>query len=415
MTARSAQEFLRILYAVHGYKPAYRLGGPILSVSAAAETLVRKGHHVIVFTTNSNLDEDLNAPLDQPVMVDGVQVWYFRREEPIQRWLPFVPYLSKSMGFLYAPKMATQLNQLVPGIDVVHTHMPFVYPTYAAARAAQRCRKPLFYHQRGVFDPERLKFRSLKKQLYIDFMERPIMRQATTLLALTEAEVKSYRALGVQTRCRIVPNGIETTAYHTQPGTDIDARWGLPPDARLILFLGRLHPIKGADRLLQAFLQIQTQLPQAVLVMAGPDEWGLEAKFRERIRAAGLGRRVFFPGMVSGNDKLDLLARANLFCLPSDAEGFSMAVLEALASTTPVLLSPGCHFPEIEAAGAGRVVSHEPETLAIALADLLADPGKLRAMGCRGREWVAQHYSWDHITDQLLDVYHEGLERNKLA
>jgi len=415
MTARSAQGFLRILYAVHGYKPAYRVGGPILSVSAAAETLVRKGHHVIVFTTNSNLDEDLNAPLDQPVMVDGVQVWYFRREEPIQRWLPFVPYLSKSMGFLYAPKMATQLNQLVPGMDVVHTHMPFVYPTYAAARAARRCRKPLFYHQRGVFDPERLKFRSLKKRLYIDIFERPIMQRATTLLALTEAEVESYRALGIRTPCRIVPNGIDTTAYRTRPSRDFDVSWGLPSDALLILFLGRLHPIKGADRLLQAFLRLQARIPQAVLVMAGPDEWGLEAKFRECIQAAGLGRRVFFPGMVSGNDKLDLLARANLFCLPSDAEGFSMAVLEALASATPVLLSPGCHFPEIEAAGAGRVVSHEPEALAIALADLLADPGKLRAMGGRGREWVAQHYSWDRITDQLLDVYHEGLERNKLA
>src|SRR5438552_3720027 len=83
-----------------------------------------------------------------------------------------------------------------------------------------------------------------------------------------------------------------------------------------ILFLGRLHPIKGADKLLQAFLQVQTQFPETVLVIAGPDEWGLEAKFRKLISRAGAGKRVIFPGMVSGNDKLDLLARADLFCLP---------------------------------------------------------------------------------------------------
>src|SRR5262245_23548825 len=124
---------MHILYAVPAYKPAYRLGGPIISVSALAERLVRKGHRVTVFTTNSNLDEDLEVPLDQPVDVDGVEVWYFRREEFIKRWLPFVPYLSRSMGFLYAPLMPRQLERLVPKIDLVHVHLPFVYPTYAAA------------------------------------------------------------------------------------------------------------------------------------------------------------------------------------------------------------------------------------------------------------------------------------------
>lgn len=404
---------MRILYAVHGYKPAYRVGGPIISVSAAAETLVRKGHQVTVFTTNSNLDEDLVVPLDQPVEVEGVEVWYFRREEFIQRWLPFVSYLSRSIGFLYAPMMASQLNRTLPVVDVVHTHMPFVYPSYAAARAAHRFGKPLFYHQRGVFDPERLKFRSLKKQLYIQAIERPIMRRATTLIALTEAEVASYRALGVDTPCRIIPNGIDVAAYRSRPNPTAAARWPISPGALVVLFLGRLHPIKGADKLLQAFLKIQAQFPQAVLVMAGPDEWGLAAKFRQTIQQTGLSERVIFPGMVTGTDKLDLLARADLFCLPSDAEGFSMAILEALASATPVLLSPGCHFPEVETAGVGRIAPPEAEALAGALADLLAAPEKLKAMGCQGREFVAQRYTWDYIADQLIEVYVEGIERNK--
>ena len=93
---------MKILYAVHGYKPAYRLGGPIHTVSAVAERLVRRGHEVIVFTTNSNLDEDLDVPTDQAIDVEGVQVWYFKHEEPIKRWLPFIPYLAKSMGFLWS-------------------------------------------------------------------------------------------------------------------------------------------------------------------------------------------------------------------------------------------------------------------------------------------------------------------------
>jgi glycosyltransferase involved in cell wall biosynthesis len=405
-------QVMRILYAVLGYKPAYRIGGPIHTVSAAAERLVHKGHEVIVFTTNSNLDEDLDVPTNQAIDINGVQVWYFKHEEPIQRWLPFIPYLSKSMGFLYAPAMRAQLDRIVPSVDVVHTQMPYVYPTYAAGRAAIRYQKTLFYHQRGVFDPERLQFRGLKKRLYINAIERPLMRRATTLIALTEAEVRSFRALGVQTPCRVIPNGVDIVD-HPQSVERFAGSFTFSPDEMVILFMARLHPIKGADRLIRAFLMIHNKFPKAKLVMAGPDEWKIIEKFRQEIMKAGAGKQVLFPGMVTGEAKQELLARADLFCLPSDAEGFSMAVLEALANSTAVVLSPGCHFPEVEKAGAGFVVHPETAVLSKAIAGLLDNPEKLKEMGNKGRDFVLRHYSWDTITDQLIEAYIEGIERSR--
>src|SRR5659263_698790 len=404
---------MRILYSVLGYKPAYRLGGPVHSVSATAERLARKGHEVIVFTTNSNLDQDLDVPTDRPIDVDGVQVWYFKREEPVQKWLPFVPYLSKSVGYLYAPAMRAQLDRMVPSVNVVHTQMPFIYPTYAAGRAAIRHQKPLFYQQRGVLGPEHLKFRGMKKRFYIKAIERPIMRSATTLIALTEAEVRSYRALGVQTPCRVIPNGVDIVDP-PQSFERADCSFPFSPEETVILFMARLHPTKGADRLIRAFLMLHNAFPKATLVMAGPDEWGMVETFRQEIMKAGIGNRVLFPGMVTGEAKQELLTRADLFCLPSDAEGFSMAVLEALANSTAVLLSPGCHFPEVEKAGAGCVVQPEPEALCNAMADLLDNPEKLKEMGKKGRDFVSRHYSWDTITDQLMEAYVEGIERNRV-
>jgi glycosyltransferase involved in cell wall biosynthesis len=403
---------MRILYAALGYKPAYRLGGPIQSVSAVAERLACKGHEVIVFTTNSNLDKDLDVPTDQPIDVGGVEVWYFRREEPIQKWLPFLPYLSKSVGYLYAPVMRAQLDRILPSVDVVHTQMPFVYPTYAAGRAAIRHRKPLFYQQRGVLGPNHLKFRGLKKRLYIRAIERPIMRRATTLIALTEAEVEGYRGLGVQTFCRVIPNGVDIADRPQSSERSTCLFFDIPPDETVVLFMARLHPLKGGDKLIRAFLKIQQAFPKVRLVMAGPDEWGMADKLRRDITRAGVGNRVLFPGMVTGEAKQELLARADLFCLPSDAEGFSVAVLEALANSTAVLLSPGCHFPEVEKAGVGRVVQPEPGPLHEAIADLLANPKTLREMGSRGRDFVSRHYSWETITDQLVEAYVEGIERN---
>ncbi len=402
---------MKILFATLGYRPAYRFGGPIHSVSAVVERLVYRGHEVVVFTTNSNLGEELDVPTDQPIDVGGAEIWYFRHEEPIQKWLPFIPYLSKSLGFLYAPLMRAQLDRIVPSVDVVHTQMPFVYPSYAAGMAAIRHHKPLFYNQRGVFGPEHLKFRGFKKKLYINAIERPIMRKATTLIALTEDEVVSYRALGVQTTCRIIPNGVDIFE-HPRFSDCSHFSSTISPEDLVILFMARLHPTKGADRLINAFLMLHDRLPRAKLVMAGPDEWGMVEHFRQKIIQAGIVDRVLFPGLVTGEAKQELLSRTDLFCLPSDAEGFSMAVLEALANSTAVLLSPQCHFPEVENVGAGRVVTSDPESISMAIADLLNNPEELKKMGIRGRNLVSRHYSWDTITDQLIDAYNEGIERN---
>jgi glycosyltransferase involved in cell wall biosynthesis len=396
---------MNILYAVHAYKPAYRIGGPVISVSAAAEMLVRKGHHVTVFTTNSNLDQPLDVAVDRPVDVNGVEVWYFRREEPLQKWVPFLTYLTRSIGFMYCPAMRGELERVMPRIDLVDTHMPFTYPSYAAAHAAFRAGVPLVYHQRGNYDPARLRFRGTKKRAYISLVERPIMSRASRLIALTEAERASFRAVGATAPCEVVPNGVDIPDDRPGAAERFRQRWGVDPAAPLVLFMGRLHPTKGAEKLLDAFALVEERLPDAVVMMAGPDEWQLERRWRERAARSGLADRVLFPGMLTGDEKADALARADLFSLPSMGEGFSMAVLEALAARTAVLLSPGCHFPEVDSAGAGAVVDADPAAMAAALLRLLSDRGKLAEMGEKGRRLVAERYSWEAVTDRLLEVY----------
>jgi glycosyltransferase involved in cell wall biosynthesis len=396
-----------MLYAVPSYKPAYRAGGPILSVAALAEGLVARGHRVVVFTSNSNVDEDLDVPTDCPTLLDGVEVWYFRRSEPL-RLLPFLPYMSRSSGYVYCGKLGAAVRARIGEFDLVHLHMPFVYPTYAVGRAALRSRKPIFYHQRGNYDPERLRFRSVKKRAYIACVERPLMRNAAMLVALTEAERDSYLALGLRTRCRIVPNGIDADAYSSAPTGEFASRFHVGADRLVLLYLARLHPFKGADLLLDAFLRIAGEHPRAVLVFAGHDEWGMESGFRARAEAAGVGGRVLFPGLVSGTLKLDLLARADLLCLPSWGEGFSMAILEALASRTPVLISPGCHFPEVESWGAGWVVERTAERWAEALRAILTHPERLPEAGEAGRRLARCNYSWPSVVAQMEHVYQEG-------
>jgi glycosyltransferase involved in cell wall biosynthesis len=406
---------MRIVFTAPGYKPAWRIGGPVASVSALAEGLVRRGDEVLVLTSNSNLDEDLDVPIDRPVELDGVRVIYLRRSQPLKKLLPRVGYFAKSMGFLYSPRLRQALDAAVPHADLVHTHLPFAYQTYAGARAAFRHRKPFFYHQRGVLGPHHLAFRSLKKRAYLALLEKPLLRRATTLIALTEAEVRSYRQLGLSVPCAVVPNGIDARAFDGSCDHRFFEQWGIRPGHSVVLFLGRVHPTKGADLLLEAFARISAAVPDARLILAGPDEFELAASFRSRAHSLGLAQRVVFPGLVHGEAKRQLLLRADLFCLPSLAEGFSMAVLEALAARCAVLLSPGCNFPEVQAAGAGLVVPRDAHAIATSLQHLLSAPECLRQMGEQGRALVQSQYSWEQITDRMVEVYQEGIERHRAA
>jgi glycosyltransferase involved in cell wall biosynthesis len=400
---------LNILFVCPGYKPAYRHGGPVVSISSLAERLANKGHRVRVFTTNSNIDQDLDILTDQPLCVDGVEVWYFQRTDFIRDHLSFIPYLSRSMGWHYSPRMKYELERIVPQVDLVHTQMPFVFPTFAAARAAIRFGKPLFYSQRGILDPAHLRFRSIKKRIYIGLIEQSLLKAATTLIALTEAEVSSYRRLGLVNPCRIIPNGIDPLLYRQLPSGELPAGWDIRPETLLLAFMGRLHPTKGVSELVSAFAKTVARFPNCKLIIAGPDELGYGPKLRSQIRNLGLENHIILPGLVTGETKVNLLARADLLCLPSHAEGFSITVLEALASSTPVLISPGCNFADVERVGAGCVAAPEPRAIEAALIRLLGAPDLLVRMGRAGQRFVTENYSWDGIANRLVDVYREGI------
>lgn len=406
---------MHILYVSHGYKPAYRIGGPIWSISALAEGMVARGHHVTVFAPNGNVDEDLDVPTDRAVSVDGVTVRYFRREEPLKRYVPWVKYLSQSIGYMYTPDLRAVLRPMLPTIDIVHTQMPFVYPTQAAARLAIAKRTPLFYSQRGVFDPSRLRFRGLKKSLYLRLVERPIMRRATGLVALTPEEVRSFQAQGVNTPIHLVPNGIEVARFRRSARSGALAEMGIADGHKVILFMARLHELKGPELAVDAFMSIAQRHPAAVLVVAGNDEQHLLPALRARVADRNLSSRFIAPGMITGERKLDLLGRADLFVLPSVGEGLSMATLEALASGTPAIISRECNLPIVAEAGAGAVVGRSRSEFADALSKFLEDPAMLEQAKERAYVLARDHFGWTPILERLEAIYAEALHRQEPA
>jgi len=157
--------------------------------------------------------------------------------------------------------------------------------------------------------------------------------------------------------------------------------------------------------LVDAFLNVVANNPKVKLVMAGPDEWGVEKNFKDKIIKAGANKSVIFPGMLVGQEKEAFLNRADLFCLPSDAEGFSMSILEALAHSVPVVISPGCHFDEVEGAGVGLVRDPYPEVLADTFVELIHNPARVERMAQLAGKFVRENYTWEIVSGKLLESY----------
>lgn len=391
--------------ATHGYKPANKIGGPIVSVAAVAERLVARGHEVTVLTSDSNLTERLVIDTQRGHIINGVKVWFNKtlnlREAVFGTTRP-----RRRLGYLYSCEFRRRAIKCIRCADIVHLQMPFVYPTYAAAREAARYGVPYLYQQRGVFDPSRMRCRGLKKKLFFHLRESRVIERAAGLVALTEQEVASYRQLGCLNEIYRVPNGIDLPSLDSLTRAEPQFREiGLDPSRATAIFLGRVNAQKGVRILFEAYLLARQRRKDLQLIIAGPDEDGLGMELRRRAVEKGVSTEVKVIGHVEGEKKLQLLAGSQLFCLPSNGEGFSMAVLESLAVGTHVLLSPGCNFPEVEVENVGRIVPRTVEAFAAGLAATARPGERTESDRQRARVFVEENYDWERVTSALEKVY----------
>ncbi|HTL88172.1 MAG TPA: glycosyltransferase, partial [Leptolyngbya sp.] len=178
----------------------------------------------------------------------------------------------------------------------------------------------------------------------------------------------------------------------------------------LILFLGRVDPKKGLDLLAPAFAQAYAQFPEAHLVIAGPDNTGFLPTARSYFEQAGCLEAVTFTGMLTGELKHAALAAAALYVAPSYSEGFSLSVLEGMASGLPCVFTTGCNFPEAAIANAAEVVEVDAIAISKAMQRQLADREAAIALGQRAQQFIFQHYTWDQIAAQLVQSYRNILD-----
>lgn len=378
---------MKVLFITHAFAPYYELGGPAYSVTRLAEELVKAGAkvRVILFLPPwVNDEKDYHS-------VNGVEVIIVRaRSRTLAKIFGKARFTGVSNKFLTSE---------ISKSDLVHVQISFLFPGWLVSRLAKKLRKPVCYHARGVLHPNRLRYGYMKKKLYYKIFERSIIRNAKLIIALNSVEKKALHDLTEENKIITIPNGIEPSPRSANQRDFTDG------DVFELLYLGRLDQTKGIGELIEAlhFLVSLEAKKSFNLNLVGADDKGYRARLEKQVSDLGLTESVVFHGHVFGKEKEELLQRANLFVLPSEAEGLSIAVLEALSANLPILITKECGFEQEIKNGLGEYCRKNPTDIyngIIKIRDNYTSYAENASFKHREK-----YYSWPAIGKSMLRAY----------
>lgn len=378
---------MKFLHVLPSVDP--RAGGPVEGVKQVGTTLRDMGHAVEV------------ACLDSPKA----------------DWLKSFPLPVHALGpakghYGYTPQLVPWLKANASTFDAVIVDGLWQYNGFGTWRALRHGSTPYFVFTHGMLGPwfkRTFPLKHLKKWLYWPWADYRLLRDATSVLFTCEEERRQARNSFWLYRCKetVVPFGTRLPPQNAQDLRELFlSRHPSLRDKRIVLFLGRIHEVKGCDLLVQAFCELAPQHPDLHLVLVGADVDQLTPAFLAQARAAGIAERVSWLGMLSGDEKWGAFHACDVFALPSHHENFGIAVAEAMGCAKPVLISNQVNiWREIEAGGGGMVADDTLEGTRENLRRWLAlTPEQSHAMGSRAHATFLERFTVEAMAQGMLDL-----------
>lgn len=390
-------------------------GGVVRAVLDLCDALARQGHDAtLVSFDDRDVPPEWKSSAPAPGRPRAVTIEWPRGPKPIRR---------------FSPGALATLEGLIRAADVVHLHVPWenTNKQIAALCRRQPSAKPYIVSIHGMLDEWAMAQGSLKKRLFLAMGARATLERAACVLCTAEGEREQASRVVPRARLEVLPLILDLSAFASLPTRDAARRAvaslgasSLPvgPESPLILFLSRLHPKKGLERLIDAVPLLTSRgLPPILLVAGSADPVttapGYEESLRARAAASGQSDRIRFLGHVTGADKTSLLRAATLTVLPTSQENWGFSLVESLACATPILTTRGVDiWRELEASG-GALPSLPlpvaPAALADAIEPALRDTAQARVMGDAGRAWALKELDPQSIARKYEQLYERAM------
>jgi len=398
---------MNLLHVLPSVDP--RGGGPMEAVRQLGRVLLAQGHRVEVVSLDAPAAPcvaEFSASSGMPVHALGVAT---------------PPRFGA--GYRYSPALVPWLREHAKRYDAVIVEGLWNYHAFGSWRALQGGVVPYFVFTHGMLDPwfkRTYPLKHLKKWLYWPWADYRVLRDAAAVVFTCEQERRLARESFWLYRAREA-----VTAFGTAMPPQDAARLrevflrehpGLR-GKRLLLYLGRLHPKKGCDLLIDAYAEVLARHDDVRLVMAGPDQEGWQATLQAQAARLGIAERIVWAGMLQGDLKWGAFHAAEVFVLPSHQENFGIVVAESLGCGVPVLISDQVNiWREVQESGAGRVAPDTVEGCGRLLAEWIAMSAEDRErMRARARAAFDRHFTVEAMARSLLAIVAEGLRNRPIG
>ena len=402
-------DFMKILHVAHFFYPCLSAGG-VVNASYQIASKQGKDDDVKVISSDS-CKERLKFPNGRyDVDVDGIKVDYFK---------------NLSNGFKLKTMLDTPLaapfkiRKDIKDYDIVHIHEHRQTLAIIASYFARKNNIPYIVQAHGsvlpFFQKEGL------KNLFDKVFGFKILHNASCVFALTEVEKEQYLKMGVdEDKIEIVPLGINLEEYENLPAYGkFRSKFNIGENDKLILFVGRIHEIKGLDLLLDAFndLIVQSNEKNSLenidcssikLAIVGPDD-GYLVKLEEKVKEYSLEENVIITGPLYKEEKQEALVDCDLFVIPSKYESFTTSGLEAMACSKPLVLTKNNHIHDWVDGNVGLACEDNKDSLREAIEKVLFDEELSQIFAENGNKLIKEKYNWDIINDQILEIYNKYL------
>jgi glycosyltransferase involved in cell wall biosynthesis len=384
---------LKILYIIPSY--AVNRGGPTSLVKELSQALVRGGIQVDILTTSKAGEELCAVP-------DGARLIQVPRSGLAKLWTGFswgvIKFLKNNLGHY----------------DLIHIHELWHFPHLMAYLLHRNVPYVVTIH--GGLDDWCLSHKNWKKKIYSYLIQKKIISRADMIHVLSQTEKGAViKYLGyLAENIKIIPNGIDVTAFENllEEGSE-PKRQSQFSNKKYIIFLGRIHQVKGLDLLVRVFQRLSPEYPDLFLVIAGSDNDGYGGIIKKIIENYHLENKIIFSGILTGEEKVSALSDAQAFVLPSYSECFPMAMVEAMACRTPVIISNQVGiYKDVAAHQAGIVVETNPESLYQGLKKVLDNENLRQSLTDNATKMVQEHFNIKEVAQLMIRAYQEITNKN---
>lgn len=363
------------------FYPSKAYGGTIRSGYGLCRGLAQLGCDVRVLTTDTDgLGRTLGVANDRELQVDGLRV----------------RYCHKRFRHSVSPALLRVLPSYIQWANVVHLTAVYSFPTFPTLFFCRLFNKPVVWSPRGALQRWEGTSRVVRKWVWESICQKLAPRNNLVLHVTSQAEADQSRKRFPRLRAVVIPNGVDVPQILRRKASNGRLR---------LLYLGRLHPIKGIELLLEACGIVGELSPDWHLYIAGTGSPSYVDFLKTKVQELGLSKQVEFVGEVFEEKKEALFARSDVALVPSHVENFGIVVAESLAHAVPVIASKGTPWIGLETNRCGLWVDNDPESLATAIRKIRTLP--LQEMGQRGRDWMEKDFSWESLSGEMLALYRE--------